>query len=102
MKHPGHMYGGFVPTISEWGMTHPQDPGGRDAGVCALEKLQALAAAREAVEEPGGQDLAPSSLRQCSSSSAPRVQPEDVTVKTDQVGTAAGQTTSISGDLDNK
>jgi hypothetical protein len=33
----------------------------RDAGVCALEKLQALAAAREAVEEPGGQDLAPSS-----------------------------------------
>jgi hypothetical protein len=21
MKHPGHTYGGFVPTISEWGMT---------------------------------------------------------------------------------
>jgi hypothetical protein len=21
MKHPGHMYGGFVPTISKWGMT---------------------------------------------------------------------------------
>jgi hypothetical protein len=28
--------------------------GDRDAGVCALEKLQALAAAREAAEEPGG------------------------------------------------
>jgi hypothetical protein len=23
MKHPGHTYGGFVPTISEWGMTLP-------------------------------------------------------------------------------
>jgi hypothetical protein len=24
MKHPGHTYGGFVPAISEWGMTpHP-------------------------------------------------------------------------------
>jgi hypothetical protein len=45
--------------------------GGRDAGVCALEKLQALAAAREAAEEPGGQDLAPSSSRQCGSASAP-------------------------------
>jgi transposase InsO family protein len=22
MKHPGHMYGGFVPAISERGMTH--------------------------------------------------------------------------------
>jgi hypothetical protein len=22
MKHPGHAYGGFVPAISEWGMTH--------------------------------------------------------------------------------
>jgi hypothetical protein len=32
-----------------------------DAGVCALEKLQALAATHEAVEESGGQDLAPSS-----------------------------------------
>jgi hypothetical protein len=21
MKHPGHTYGGFVPTISEWGVT---------------------------------------------------------------------------------
>jgi hypothetical protein len=28
--------------------------GDRDVGVCALEKLQALAAAREAAEEPGG------------------------------------------------
>jgi hypothetical protein len=24
MKHPGHMYGGFVPSISEWGMTMNQ------------------------------------------------------------------------------
>jgi hypothetical protein len=24
MKHPGHIYGGFVPVISEWGMTLPQ------------------------------------------------------------------------------
>jgi hypothetical protein len=37
--------------------------GDRDAGVCPLEKLQALAAAHEAVEEPGGQDPAPSSSR---------------------------------------
>jgi hypothetical protein len=22
MKHPGHTYGGFIPAISEWGMTH--------------------------------------------------------------------------------
>jgi hypothetical protein len=76
--------------------------GDRDAGVCALEKLQALAAAREAVEEPGGQDLAPSSLRRRGSASAPRVQPEDVPVKTVQVGTVAGQTTRISGFLDSK
>jgi hypothetical protein len=76
--------------------------GDRDVGVCALEKLQALAAAREAVEEPGGQDLAPSSSRQHGSASAPRVQPEDVPVKTVQVGTTAGQTTHISSDLDSK
>jgi hypothetical protein len=76
--------------------------GDRDAGVSALEKLQALAAAREAAEEPGGQDLAPSSSHQCGSASAPRVQPKDVPVKTVQVGTEAGQTTRISGDLDSK
>jgi hypothetical protein len=76
--------------------------GDRDAGVCALEKLQTLAAGREAAEEPGGQDLAPSSLRQCSLASAPRMQPEDVLVKTIQVRTVAGQTTHISGDLDSK
>jgi hypothetical protein len=58
--------------------------------------------AHEAAEEPGGQDLAPSSSHQRGSASAPRVQPEDVLVKTVQVGTAAGQTTHISGDLDNK
>jgi hypothetical protein len=79
--------------------------GDRDAGVCVLEKLQALAAAREAAEEPGGRDLAPSSLCQRGSASAPHVQPsgkEDVLVKTVQVGTEAGQTTRISGDLDSK
>jgi hypothetical protein len=76
--------------------------GDHDAGVCALEKLQALAAACEATEEPGGQDLTPSSSRQHGSTSAPHVQPEDVPVKTVQVGTAAGQTTRISGDLDSK
>jgi hypothetical protein len=74
--------------------------GDRDAGVSALEKLHALAAAREVAEEPGGQDLAPSSSRQ--RGSAPHVQPEDVPMKTVQVGTAAGQTTHISGDLDSK
>jgi hypothetical protein len=76
--------------------------GDRDAGVCALEKLQTLAAGREAAEEPGGQDLAPSSSRQCSLASAPRMQPEDVLVKTIQVRTVAGQTTHILGDLDSK
>jgi hypothetical protein len=79
--------------------------GDRDAGVCALEKLQDLARAREATEEPGGQDPAPSSSRQRGSASAPRVQPsgkEDVPMKTVQVGTEAEQTTRISGDLDSK
>jgi hypothetical protein len=59
--------------------------GDRDVGACALEKLQALAAAREAVEEPGGRDPVPPSSRQRGSVSAPRVQPsgkEDVSVKT--------------------
>jgi hypothetical protein len=77
----------------------------RDAGVCALEKLQALAAAHEAVEEPGGRDLAPSSSRQRGSVSTPHVQPsgkEDIPVKTVQVRTEAGQTTRISGDLNSK
>jgi hypothetical protein len=79
--------------------------GDRDVGVCAPEKLQALAAARAAAEEPGGQDPAPSSSRQRGSTSAPRMQPsskEDVPMKTIQVGTEAGQTTHISGDLDSK
>jgi hypothetical protein len=74
-------------------------------GVCTLEKLQALAAARKAAEELGGQDPTPSSSRQCVSTSAPCVQPsgkEEVPVKTIQVGTEAGQSTRISGDLDSK
>jgi hypothetical protein len=87
-------------------MSSPNDVlklrGDRDAGVCALEKLQALAVAHEAAEDPGGQDLAPSSSHQRSSASAPRVQPKDVPVKTVHVETVAGQTTRISGDLDSK
>jgi hypothetical protein len=71
-----------------------------DASVSALEKLQALAAAGS-----GSPDQAPSSSRQCGSSSAPRVQPsgkEDAPVKTIQIGADAAQTTRIAGDLDNK
>jgi hypothetical protein len=37
--------------------------GDRDAGACALEKLQALAAAHEAATELGGQDPAPLNSR---------------------------------------
>jgi hypothetical protein len=62
--------------------------GDREAGVSALEKLQALAAQHEAAAGPGSPDLAPSSSRQHGSSSAPRVQhsdKEDVPVKTIQI-----------------
>jgi hypothetical protein len=48
-------------------MSSPNDVvkvhGDRDAGVSALEKLQALVVAREAAAGPGGQDLTPPSLR---------------------------------------
>jgi hypothetical protein len=74
-------------------------------GACALEKLQALAAAREAAKEPGRQDPAPPSSCQRGSVSAPRVQPsgkEDIPIKIVQVGTEARQTTRISGDLGSK
>jgi hypothetical protein len=70
--------------------------GDRDTGVFCT---------REAVEEPRGQDPAPSSSRQRDSASAPRVQPsgkEDIPMKTVQVRTEAVQTTRISGDLDSK
>jgi hypothetical protein len=56
-----------------------------DMGACVLEKLQALVAAHEAAEEPGGQDPAPPSSHRHGSVSAPRVQPsgkEDIPVKT--------------------
>jgi hypothetical protein len=79
--------------------------GDRDAGACALEKLQALAAAREAVAEPQDQSTASPGTRQRVSTPAPRVQPsagEDVPMKTIQIGADAAQTTRISGDLDNK
>jgi hypothetical protein len=79
--------------------------GDRDAGACALEKLQALAAAREAVAEPRDQSIALPSSRQRVSTPAPRVQlsaGEDVPMKTIQIGADAAQTTRISGDLDSK
>jgi hypothetical protein len=47
--------------------------GDHDAGVSALEKLQALAAQHEAAAGPGTLDLAPLSSRQCGSSSAPHL-----------------------------
>jgi hypothetical protein len=79
--------------------------GDHDAGAYALEKLQSLAAAHEAVVEPGGQDPAPPSSCQRFSASAPHVQPsakEDVAVKTVQIRAEAAQTTRVSGDLDGK
>jgi hypothetical protein len=83
----------------------PKILGDRDARACALEKLQTLVVAREAVAEPGGQDPAPPSSRQHGSTSAPHVQPfakEDVPVKNILIGAKAAQTTRISGDLDSK
>jgi hypothetical protein len=47
--------------------------GDRDVGAYVLEKLQALAAAREVATEPGGQDPAPPSSHQRGSVSAPYV-----------------------------
>jgi hypothetical protein len=79
--------------------------GDRDVGTCALEKLQALAAARKAAEELGGQDPAPPGMRQRGSASAPHVQPfgkEDIPIKTVLVRTKAGQITRMSGDLGSK
>jgi hypothetical protein len=79
--------------------------GDHDMGPCALEKLQALAAAREAIEEPGGQDPTPLSSCQRGSASAPHVQPsgkEDIPVKTVQVETEVGQTSHILGYLNSK
>jgi hypothetical protein len=71
-----------------------------DAGVCALEKLLALAATQEAATKPRGQDLALPSSRQRGSTSTPRVQPS---VKENiQIRAEAAQTTRIMGDLDNK
>jgi hypothetical protein len=77
----------------------------RDACVSTLEKLQALAASREAAARPVGKDPAPLSSRQHGSTSAPHVQPldnEGVPVKTIQIGADAAQTTRIMGDLDSK
>jgi hypothetical protein len=76
-----------------------------DAGACALEKLQALAAAQEVVAEPRDQSTAPPGSCQRVSTSAPRVQlsaGEDVPTKTIQIGADAAQTTRISGDLKSK
>jgi hypothetical protein len=77
----------------------------RDAGISALEKLQAMATQHEAAAGPGSPDLAPSSSRQRGSSLAPHVQPsgkEDVPMKSVQIGADAAQTTRITRDLDSK
>jgi hypothetical protein len=79
--------------------------GDRDAGAYALEKLQALVVAREAVTKPGGQDLAPLSSHQHGLASAPCMQPsikEDVPMKIVQIRAKAARTTRILGDLDSK
>jgi hypothetical protein len=79
--------------------------GDYDAGVSALEKLQALAAPRDTAVEPGDQDPTPSSSHQRGSALVPHVQPsakEDIPVKTIQIRAKAAQTTSVSGDLDIK
>jgi hypothetical protein len=47
----------------------------RDADVAAQEKLQVMAAAREVIAGPEGQDPTPPSSRQCGSTSKPRVLP---------------------------
>jgi hypothetical protein len=47
--------------------------GDRSVGVSTLEKLQVLAVAHKAIAGQGAPDQAPSSSRQCVSSSAPRV-----------------------------
>jgi hypothetical protein len=63
-----------------------------DAGVSALEKLQALAAQHEVTTGLGSPNLAPLSSRQCGSSSAScvhRSSKEDILVKTIQVGADA-------------
>jgi hypothetical protein len=90
-------------------MSSPNDVlkiwGDCDTRACALEKLQALAAAHEAAAEHGGKDPTPLSLHQHGSVSAPHVQPsakEDVPVKIVQIGVEAGHTTHVSGDLDSK
>jgi hypothetical protein len=79
--------------------------GDRDAGAYAMEKLQALAAAREASGEPRCQHPAPLSSCQRGSTLATRVQPsskEDVPMKTIQIGAEAAQITHISSYLDSK
>jgi hypothetical protein len=79
--------------------------GDRDAGVSALEKLQALAASCKAVVGPRGQEPSPLSSCQRCSTSAPRVQPSDnegVPMKAAQIRVDAAQTTRIMGVLDNK
>jgi hypothetical protein len=83
-------------------MTSPNDiikvHGDRSANVCALEKLQALAAIQEVAASHGGQDQKPSSSSQRGSTSAPCVQPsdnEDIPVMFIQIGTDTTQTTRI-------
>jgi hypothetical protein len=79
--------------------------GDRDASVSALEKLQALAATREATARPRGQEPTPSSSCQHCSTSTPHVHPSDnegVPMKTIQIRADAAHTTNIEGNVDNK
>jgi hypothetical protein len=76
-----------------------------DAGISALEKLQALAARHNVAARPGSSDQTPSSSHQRGSSLAPRVQPsskEDIPMKTIQIGADASQTTYIMRYLNTK
>jgi capsule polysaccharide export protein KpsC/LpsZ len=43
MKHPGHTYGGFIPAISEWGMTEDLPKAERRALKKELEEEMAEA-----------------------------------------------------------
>jgi hypothetical protein len=64
--------------------------GDRDTGGFCAGEAPGPSSGSRSCRGAWGQDLAPSSSRQCGSASAPHVQPEDVPVKTVQVGTAAG------------
>jgi hypothetical protein len=47
MKHPGHTYGGFVPTISERGMRLQVAAGAEEGGVARLRRTACGGAPRK-------------------------------------------------------